>query len=277
MHDFSPMAATRPTRRSKSSRKKSPGPRRTFSKATDRLLANLAECGATPHSGVAAEALIRADLATRRPDGMIEITAAGHAHLVRLQLARGAAVDPFLGQHLAIAQGEIETDVGRARITLDACESPIAWLARRKARDGRALIEPVQLQAGERLRADFTCAHMTPRVTANWTSSVAQDRRNGGVATFTEAALAARQRVRRALESVGPEFTGLLLDVCCFLKRLEDVERERGWPTRSAKVVLQLGLDRLARHYGYAAEARGADVAHVRTWLAPGAAFAVGE
>ena len=109
-------------------------------------------------------------------------------------------------------------------------ESPLAWLARRKARDGRALIEPVQLQAGERLRADFTRAQMMPRVTANWTSSVAQDRRNGGVATFTEAAVAARQRVRRALESVGPEFTGLLLDVCCFLKRLEDVERERGWP-----------------------------------------------
>jgi hypothetical protein len=117
-----------------------------------------------------------------------------------------------------------------------------------------------------------------PRITANWTSSVAQARRSGGGAeTFTEAAVAARQRVRQALDAIGPEFIGLLLDVCCFLKGLEDIERERGWPPRSAKVVLQLGLDRLARHYGYGAEARGRGHAEVRTWLAPDVAFVVSE
>ena len=84
-------------------------------------------------------------------------------------------------------------------------------------------------------------------------------------------------RCARRLTRLGPEFTGLLLDVCCFLKGLEDVERERGWPRSSAKVVLQLGLDRLARHYGYGGEARGAARAPVRTWLAQDAQFVVGE
>ena len=87
--------------------------------------------------------------------------------------------------------------------------------------------------------------------------------------------VAARQRVHQALDTVGPEFAGLLLDVCCFLKGLEDVEHERTWPPRSAKVVLQLALDRLARHYGYAAQARGCAHAAVRTWLADGATFSV--
>ena len=82
--------------------------------------------------------------------------------------------------------------------------------------------------------------------------------------------------MRAALEAVGPEFSGLLVDVCCFLKRLEEVERERSWPLRSAKVVLQLGLDRLARHYGLQGEAHGKGRAAMRTWLADGAEFVVG-
>jgi hypothetical protein len=129
-------------------------------------------------------------------------------------------------------------------------------LARRNGRDGRALIEPIQLLVGERLRAEFTRAQLMP-------------------ASFTDAVIGARQRVRRALDAVGPEFSGLLIDVCCFLKGLTDVEGERGWPARSGKVVLQLGLDRLARHYGLNIQARGTSAGKVRTWLAEDTAFVV--
>src|SRR3954453_16650072 len=257
-------------------------------KSAQRLLSRLAAAGglldsralASSRAPAASDAdiLIASDLAVRGADGALEISAVGRSHLARLEIARsGAEIDPFLAQHLDLARTELATATGRARVDMDTAESPLVWLSRRKGRDGRALIEPVQLQAGERLRADFTRAQLMPRVTANWTSSVAQDRRSGGVAAFNDAVIAARQQVRQACDSVGPEFIGLLLDVCCFLKSLEDVERERRWPARSAKVVLQLALDRLARHYGYSAEARGKQRAAVRTWLAPDAAFVVGE
>jgi hypothetical protein len=43
-------------------------------------------------------------------------------------------------------------------VLIDEQESPLGWLARRRGRDAKALIAPHQLQAGERLRADFTLA-----------------------------------------------------------------------------------------------------------------------
>lgn len=168
------------------------------------------------------------------------------------------------------------TDFGPATVTVDEAESPLAWLAKRRGRDGRAMIAAHQLMAGERLRADFTRAHLMPRTTSNWESPMSSGRGGGNRAgNFTDVMIASRQRVNQAIEVVGPEFSGLLLDVCCFLKGMEDIERERSWPARSAKVVLQLALDRLARHYGYAAQAKGRHDAPIRTWLAEGAGFVV--
>ena len=185
-------------------------------------------------------------------------------------------INTFRGQHLALAQRQIATEFGAANVTVDEGESPLAWLARRRGRDGRAYVEPRQLQAGERLRADFTRANLMPRTTSNWASPISSDKSGSNRARdFTETMIAARQHVHQALDTVGPEFSGLLLDVCCFLKGLEDVERERIWPARSAKVVLQLALDRLARHYGYAAQASGRARGEIRTWLAEGAEFSV--
>lgn len=164
---------------------------------------------------------------------------------------------------------EVEIDGVRRAVAVDIEESPLGWLARRRARDGRRFIAPVQLIAGERLRADFTRAGMAPRLTANWEAVTRADRRGGAPGlNGSEAALAARQRLSRAMEAVGPEFSGLLMDVCCFLKGLEQVEQERGWPPRTAKVVLALGLDRLARYYGLSEAARGAGRARLRAWRA---------
>jgi hypothetical protein len=206
---------------------------------------------------------------------MRERTRSQAVKAARVMVGPIADVDPRRAQHLVLAQRCIDGPTGPAAVTVDEAESPLGWLARRKGRDGRALIAPVQLQAGERLRADFTRAQLMPRITANWSAPVADGRRGESFAGFSDSVIDARRRVRLALDAVGPEFSGLLMDVCCFLKALPDVERERGWPARSGKVVLQLGLDRLARHYGLAALARGRSRGRVRTWLAEDAEFAV--
>jgi hypothetical protein len=185
----------------------------------------------------------------------------------------GPEVDAFRARHLDLAMHDIMTEDGVARVLMNDSESPLAWLARRKGRDGRAMIEPMQFVAGEKLRADFTRAQLTPRVTSNWTTPTGGSSRGNGAGEMTDLIVASRQRVRLALEACGPEFAGVLMDVCCFLRGLEDLEHERGWPSRSAKVVLQLALSRLARHYGLERDATSGHGARLRTWLADDAAF----
>lgn len=136
-----------------------------------------------------------------------------------------------------------------AIVLVNVAESPLAQLARLKARDGRGFLSAAEFEAGERFRSDYTRGQLMPRLGANWIASVSSGRRDGGVAEITETALAARLRVEKAVESVGPELSGVLVDVCCFLKGLSTVESERGWPVRSAKLMLRSALGALARHY----------------------------
>jgi hypothetical protein len=184
-------------------------------------------------------------------------------------------IDGFRAQHLDLSTREIMTGDGIASVVVNDGESPLAWLARRKGRDGRSMISPNQFVAGEKLRADFTRGNLSPRVTSNWGAPTS--RRSGAHAgDISDLVLASRQRVQLALQACGPEFSGILMDVCCFLRGLEDVERERGWPSRSAKIVLQLALDRLARHYGLEQKTSGHANARLRTWLAGDAEFSAG-
>lgn len=156
---------------------------------------------------------------------------------------------------------------------VDPAESPLAWLRSRRDKDGGPLIDDAEFEAGERFRADYTIAGLMPRTTMNWDAlGLGAERRAGGPGgglALGEAQFAARRRIERAVEAVGPEFSGVLIDVCCFLKSLGDVERDRRWPSRSGKVVLRLALAALARHYGLAGAACGPERSPIRFWGAP--------
>jgi hypothetical protein len=182
--------------------------------------------------------------------GMFAATPAAAAWLKR----RADGERPFRAQHGTLA----EKTNGGTRVVVDLDESPIATLARRVGKGGEPWLKPHAVEAAERLRRDFEIGRLQPRVTANWSASVSNGRRAGdGLADLTDMALAARLRFDRAMRAVGPELSGALADVCCFLKGLETLERERLWPARSAKLVLRIALEALARHYGLTATATG--------------------
>jgi hypothetical protein len=188
------------------------------------------------------------------------ITAAGRGWLKRaLAVARtegerdADTAPPFARQHREDGERLIARGDGMiGPIRVNVCESPIAWLARRRGPDGEAFLAPEEVEAGERLREDWETAQMGPRVAQDWRAFlVPRDGppRSRGPA---EGPSEARDRVGRALTDLGPGLADVALRTCCFLEGLETTERRMGWSARSGKVVLKIALQRLAAHYGIA-------------------------
>ena len=203
------------------------------------------------------EACRSADL-LREDGGRLILTDAGHA-LVRRNEAEGN--EPFRAQHQRRTHGLRDVDSVRRTLLLNDGESPLGWLRSRKDRRGKPLIGEAQFEAGERLRADYGFAQMNTRVTADWSAAAPLDRARRSApangAALRDEVLAAKDRVVKALNAVGPEVSGILVDICCELKGLEEAEKMNGWPQRAGKVVLQIALTRLAKHYGLIVEDRG--------------------
>ena len=134
------------------------------------------------------------------------------------------------------------TMAGGRRVTVNLGESPLGWLR------SRGLVDARQVEAGERLRADYERAALAPSVTMNWTARV--DGGGGDSLDPTLAQIAAKRRFDAALEGTGRGLRDILWRVVCAGEGLPDAEKALGWPQRSGRVVLTLALDRLADHYG---------------------------
>jgi hypothetical protein len=167
-----------------------------------------------------------------------------------------AADQPFAARHRMLVRKMVRDTKGVERsVTVNDAESPLSRLR------SRGLIDKAQFDAGEKLRRDFTIAGMTPNICSNLT----QPLRHGGASRghMSDTVLAAKQRYTLAMKAVGPTMSGMLTDVCCHLIGLEALERELTWPRHSARVVLSLGLDHLAAHYGLVVTNRSA---RMRSW-----------
>ncbi len=191
---------------------------------------------------------VASGLADRQRDGSLRITLEARSYLRRAAADRE---EQFLDQHATIEKTVAEVHGVRQRLRIDRDESPLASLSRLKDKSGAPFMPEAALSAGERLLADFTRGQLQPRVTASWEPRLSSrgSGGRGGVADLADSAMAARLAVNRALEALGPELSGVALDVCCFMKGLEIVERERQWPVRSAKLMLRTALLSLSRHY----------------------------
>ena len=193
----------------------------------------------------------------------MQITEIGELRL-KLLLHPDASVADFSRD---IRQVKERDEFGTRSIRKNFSESPLTRLRFRKSANGRAFLDDHHFRAGERFREDFEKGQMQPKITANWEAPVAVRSRSARnqASELSDFALDIRARLNEAINYLGPELSGVVLDVCCFLKGMETVERERRWPPRSAKLMLKTALDQLARFYGLDASAVSRS-ASIRTW-----------
>ena len=146
-------------------------------------------------------------------------------------------------------------------------ESPLRRLAQPLA-GAPPFLGPHHLEAGERVRRLVERAQLQPRLTMRY----APEHRAGAsgpgrVAELGDMAADARAALADLHRCLPPDCAGVVLDVCGFLKGLQQVESERGWPRRSAKLVLRIGLEQLASHYGLAAATTGRRSRRSQVWM----------
>ncbi|MEZ5679975.1 MAG: DUF6456 domain-containing protein [Erythrobacter sp.] len=131
----------------------------------------------------------------------------------------------------------------RRSVTVNLAESPLTWL------HSRGHLSDRQFDAGERLRADYERAQMSPSVTMRWDPVRVDGGGGGDGLTPSERQLAAKSRFDGAMAEAGPGLSDILWRVACACEGLPDAEKALQWPARSGKLVLKLALDRVADFY----------------------------
>ncbi|MDB5542424.1 MAG: hypothetical protein JWQ89_4151 [Devosia sp.] len=177
--------------------------------------------------------------------------------------------DAFAAQHRLEAR-----QADGAMVNL--AESPLARLAA-AAGEGEAFLRPHQVEAGERVRRLVERAQLQPRLTMSYSAAHTAGKGAGRAGDIGDMAADARKALADLHRQLPRDCAEVVLDVCGFGKGLQHIETERGWPRRSAKLVLRIGLDRLAEVYGLGEVATGAETRRRRAWMEGGGSRCLGE
>ncbi len=184
-------------------------------------------------------------------DGGFVLSAAGHAR-VRRDGAEGA--EAFLAQHAAIgARTVIDSDGTPRRVRALAASDVIRKLAALRDGGGSPWLSVEEVAAARQLRTHWEIGQTGLTRGSDWTAPPMGSTARGP-ASAQERALAARCDARRhveeALDALAAPLRRVVERVCLHEEGLETFERTQGWPQRSGKLALKLGLAQLAKAVG---------------------------
>lgn len=154
--------------------------------------------------------------------------------------------------------GDDQTDTGT-----------VARLAAARDPAGTTYLQPHHVAAANRLERLIRRAQVMQRVTMSYNPASAGGGRAAAnhVETASDSAADARRKLNGLASAMPADCWGVVFDICGLGKGLQQIETERGWPRRSAKLVLRIGLDDLAARFGLVPIAEGNASSRSRHWL----------
>lgn len=198
-------------------------------------------------SAAEVRALHAEGLITASGDDVFVLSAAGSARAARDGAEPGEA---FLAQHHPVVEREvIDADGALRKLRGLDPDAPMRRLAALRGPKGEPWLSQAELAAAGRLRSDWAQGEAGAVRGSDWLAApIGSTARGPGNAH--EAAMArrcdARRRVGDALARLATPLRRVVERVCLHEQGLEQLERDEGWPARSGKLALKLGLAQLA-------------------------------
>jgi len=134
----------------------------------------------------------------------------------------------------------------------------IVRLSRKSKGEKEAFLAAHHVLVANRVSALIAKSQLRPSITQNL-SVLRQGGKasSSGLIDLSDMAIDCRKRLEQLVLQLPKDCAGVVVDVCGFEKGLQQVEFERSWPRRSAKLVLRMGLDHAAEFWNVAAFAQG--------------------
>ncbi len=180
-------------------------------------------------------------------DGAFMLTQAGRA---RIRRGEAEAGENYLAQHAEIISRHIAEGAGTVRSVRGLeLNASVRRLGALRDASGAPWLSGAELAAAVRLRNDWEAGQGGLVRGSDWSAPPKGGGRRGPGSAL-EGAMAfhcdARRRVADALASIAPPLRRVVERVCLYDDGLEALERAEGWPARSGKLALKLGLAQLA-------------------------------
>jgi len=178
-------------------------------------------------------------------DDAFVLSEAGRARVRRERASPGEA---FQAQHGGIVERPIVEACGAVRTVRGYDRAgAVRRLSALRGANGRAWLTSAELRAAERLRQAWAKSEIGLVRGSDWAAPPKGRSPRGGA---QDAAMAARCDARRELDDMldklAPPLRRVVERVCLHEDGVEALERAEGWPSRSGKLALKLGLAQLA-------------------------------